>query len=218
MQITVSLLMEQVVANAKKCARCQVEFVAGVRDTNRRYCSAMCRETFWDEKRTKNVTRGEWVKGRYATPMKPVELSVADAAYVAGFVDGEGHIGIVRERRAGNASGYRYSVTFEIANTNKVVLDRVNKALGGNGWISNPDPNNHRYPNTKPLYRIRFSRHQIAYLLPMLLPYLTVKQRPAELALKFIALMESAPMRTSRFHDQFDVMWQESKILNKRGR
>ena len=202
-------------ANAKTCSKCGGEFVGGVRDTNRRFCSVECRETFWDEKRRKGVTRGEWLKGRYASPVATVSLSVTDAAYVAGFMDGEGHIGIVRETRPGNASGFRYHCTMEVANTNLAVLERVKASLGGNGWLTNPErPSN---PRGRPLYRIRFSRRQIAYILPMLMPYMTVKKAAGDCVLRFIGVMEAAPMRTSRFHDQFEALYQEAKALNKRG-
>ena len=202
-------------ANTKTCIKCGNEFESGVRDTNRRYCSVECREAFWDEKRSRGVTRGEWLKGRYASPVATVNLTTEQAAYLAGFMDGEGHIGIVRETSRGNSSGYRYHCTMEVSNTNLAALERMKEWLGGNGWLSNPErPQN---PRGKPLYRIRFSRRQIAYILPMLLPHLIIKAAAADVVLRFIGAMEAAPMRTSRFHDQFEALYQEVKALNKRG-
>lgn len=203
--------------NAKTCFRCGGDVEVGVRDTNKRYCSVECRERYWEEKRNKGVTRGEWVKGRHATPVREFTLNEADARYVAGFMDGEGHVGVGRETRVGNRSGFRYRVVMEVANTNKEVLERIQGLLGGNGWIGNAERNTQKYPNAKPLYRLRFSRGQIVYLLPLLLPHFIVKRRPALVVLRFLEVMGKAPMRTSRVHNDLEALYRESRALNKRG-
>ena len=204
-------------ANQVVCGWCGTENKVGERATNQRFCSAKCRDAFWYDKRTKGLCRAEWRIGRYGTPATHLALPVGHAAYIAGFLDGEGHLGILRAKRAESRSGYRYGVVLDVSNTNREVLGTILQWLGDNGWIGNPERNNHRFPNAKPLYRLRFSRLQIREILPQIMPYLIVKREQAKAMMAYFEEMDKAPMMTSVVHPHFEALYQRCKALNKRG-
>jgi hypothetical protein len=174
-----------------------------------------CRDDYWNAARCTSVKRGEWRKRRYGNPVK-IEATQNDLAYVAGFTDGEGHIGVVREVRRGNTSGFRYKLLVEIANTNRESLERISARLGGIGFIGGAR-NDHKFPNAKPLYKLRFSGQEARSLVPALMPYLFIKRKVAELALEFFRRVDELPMRASRDHEALDELWRETHRLNKRG-
>jgi len=135
-------------------------------------------------------------------------------AYVAGFLDGEGSCYVVREKREGNLSGFRYSSHMEMTNTNLAVLSWIKGALGM-GKITKE----RRKEGHKPVYVLRFLPDEQRTLLPKLLPYLIVKRRQAELLLQLLDLNDrNNDYRYSRNRDELKhEIWMQIRQLNKRG-
>lgn len=141
-------------------------------------------------------------------------LSVAQAAYVAGFVDGEGCLTITRARRVGSRAGFTYQATFTIGNTNLDALKRI-QAMCGNGRILLSDKRTKL--GHKVMYRLDFTANQIRHLLPQLRPHLFVKQRQAEVLAEFLGRRLSGRNTTA---DEWQWMEQQRSVirtLNLRG-
>jgi len=109
-------------------------------------------------------------------------MNPAEAGYFAGFLDGEGTIGVYRGRRKENRSGIRFQTVLRLCNTDFAALEAIQR-MCGNGRIAQVTaPKN---PNYRTGYILTFSSSQITHLLPQLIPYLVIKKRQAELALEF---------------------------------
>src|SRR5437879_3403496 len=87
------------------------------------------------------------VLGRKVQILNPHRAGMQlDLRYIAGFLDGEGSISVIKRRR--NLTSGTYFLTVRIANTNKEVLDYIRETFEvGNVYLHY----DHR-PNHKPVY------------------------------------------------------------------
>jgi hypothetical protein len=147
--------------------------------------------------------------GRYRTGAVAKEMTVADAAYLAGLIDGEGHI-----------SGYIYSYRNEtlyikvaIANTYKPVLDWAQEVTGVGSVTAR------RGSNPNPKHKLRYSWQCNAMaaesVLKQVLPYLRIKPDRAQLALDVLQRLREPAQKADR-------SWQietaeRFREMNKRG-
>ncbi len=112
-------------------------------------------------------------------------MTPTEAAYFAGFVDGEGTIGIIRASRRAQRGGYRLQPYFSICNTNVAVLEAIQVMCGNGRLVQQTNP---LLPTHKTLYALRFSPNQIRHLLPQLRPYLIVKLKQCEYLMEFLSI------------------------------
>lgn len=142
-------------------------------------------------------------------------LTPESAAYIAGFVDGEGTITLVRSNRPRNTSGFQFTPYFSIPNTNLDVLLSIRKELR-NGRIELCDTGNVNY---RMLYSLRFTPRQIRQILPHLLPYLRVKQRQCELVMEFLDTTNNntGVRHTPEFVAKCSKLEKSIRMLNPRG-
>ena len=98
-----------------------------------------------------------------------------DWSYLAGFVDGEGYIGIARARRF---NGVSYGVHLDIGNTNKNIVKEIQKFIGIKRKIK-------EYDRPTKFYRIYYTGDSCRAVLGNLLPYLIVKKQQAEIVSNF---------------------------------
>ena len=104
-------------------------------------------------------------------------MQEVEKAYSAGFFDGEGSIYISRGRKL--KTGYQYFLCISINNTDKPIIDLFQQWF--NGKISiNPDTRTRRK-----LMRLRIYSIEAMKFLRILMPYLKVKLKQAQLALEF---------------------------------
>jgi hypothetical protein len=142
------------------------------------------------------------------------QLSPTEAAYVAGFVDGEGTISICRSQRKLNRAGHRYLPLFVVSNSDREGLERV-RAMCGNGRIVG---NYHKLkPTHRTVYTLRFSPNQIRHLLPQLRPYLVVKAKQADIVMAFLDSVRPCARPTLAQVESFEMLRAEVKGLNQRG-
>lgn len=101
-------------------------------------------------------------------------------AYLAGFLDGEGHISIELQR-ANNINRKKdyYSLRIVISNTNIEVITWLKKTFGGNFYKDK------KIDGMKITYRYRLFGDQLYQVLKACYPYLIVKKYHAELLFKF---------------------------------
>ena len=107
--------------------------------------------------------------------------SETDKAYIAGLVDGEGHIAITL--RSGQWSGHQVMV--KVTNTNILVLEEVARDYGArvqNQRVRSP---------WKPTVDIHWSAHRAVVFLKEIRPYLRIKAEIADVALALAETMRS---------------------------
>ena len=95
--------------------------------------------------------------------------------YIAGFFDGEGHITISYDSKKNN-----YFLVCSIANTNKQVLDEIQKVTGGH--VIFHKGSEHRHPH----YRLSFYTKQAYDFIRAIHPHVIVKRMECDIALEFV--------------------------------
>lgn len=143
-------------------------------------------------------------------------LLPTEAAYVAGFIDGEGTLTIGRATRSERDSraGFSYEALLTISNTDLDALKRI-AAMLGNGKIQVSDKR--KVLGHKPAYRILLTPNQIRHVLPQIRPYLLVKARQADVLAMFLATKASGRNVTAESWQQWENWRAEIRTLNKRG-
>ncbi len=143
-------------------------------------------------------------------------MSVSEAAYVAGFVDGEGTIGIIRETRKEALAGFRYTAYISIANTDLKVLEAVREMMG-NGRVVGGYQKAAK-PHYKMGWKLTLSPNQIRHIIIQLMPYLIVKRKQAELVHDFLVIKETINSYSSNNMEEQYRFWSKARELNQRGK
>jgi hypothetical protein len=99
-----------------------------------------------------------------------------DIRYLAGFVDGEGSIGIAK---VGPAGGKGYAIRLQIVNTNLSVLREIRREYGGH--ITRRKPEN--VTRHRVTWRLGIGGNMLLRLLQRLRPHLIIKKKQCELVL-----------------------------------
>ncbi len=113
-----------------------------------------------------------------------MNLDKIQLAYIAGFLDGDGCIVINYEKNSGCFLGYRVRVriSFTQISCRREVLDTLRD------WISSGQVSEYQH-NHMAEYMIR-DQLVVDALLKQLLPFLVVKKKHAELALRTLAMKQ----------------------------
>lgn len=109
------------------------------------------------------------------------QVSETDLAYLAGIIDADGHIGLVRRKRSWKRSPDRthyLRAVMQIGQAKKPLLEHIQRVVGAGTIITNE--------RGRVFYNLRFYPGILAWIIPMLMPYLVVKRRQAEIVLQFI--------------------------------
>ena len=133
-----------------------------------------------------------------------------DLAYVAGIVDGEGCISIIKHRDSDCRRGYYFHLTVNVSNTNEWLIAWLKFAFGGH-------THTRKKGNYRPLYQWFIDASQAFKFLKLILPYLRIKKPQAELAIEFHKARERRrnPLN-GRFiatKDQAYILEEAQKIL-----
>lgn len=143
-------------------------------------------------------------------------LTEAQAGYIAGLIDGEGTITVYTRRGEGRKS-HEMTVKVTVANTR---LEMLYWLIGttGNGYISKASENGIH----KTLYTWMLCPEQIRVLLPLILPYLVIKRRQAELVLRILAIRSDFKAEHRYCYSDAEIeeifaIHQEIRQLNQRG-
>jgi len=136
-------------------------------------------------------------------------LSVAEKAYIAGFLDGEGSFGIQK-------SGYPFVI---VANSDKSVINWISEKVGyGTKWYVNDARG-----NRKPMYSFRIQTYaDIIEFIEAIIPYLKVKKQQAQLLKEYCELRLKSPLRNPltgkmTLEGRMLEIYKTMKNLNKRG-
>jgi hypothetical protein len=135
--------------------------------------------------------------------------SPTDLAYIAGFVDGEGTIGIYRkyDLRADWAPGYAERII--IVQVDRRPLDFI-KQFFPRGSLSKKKKYHEHY---RQAYALKYSHTQAYELAKALLPYLQVKRAQAEALIEFRGQMKYVDRKTSRRLDPAELKRREQYFI-----
>jgi hypothetical protein len=175
----------------KSCLACGTDYEVGGRHGRKlasTFCSRKCHQ-----------------QSRYRKGTQCNELSTADAAYIAGFIDGEGTIMLID--RANGSVG----LLVTIANTKRPVMDWIVAVTGvGRNFTRSP-----RNPKHATAYWWQASGEAGASVLTQIYPYLKIKHEHARMAMGFQERLRVPALKADR-------SWQQEyrlrmKELNRRG-
>ena len=146
-------------------------------------------------------------------------LTNVEKGYIAGIVDGEGWIGLVNRTDRRNKDNINCQAYLMIGSTDKRLLDYLVKVTGL-GHISKKyyAKDNKYAQNRKPSWLLRFSPNSMRDLLPLIIPYLIIKRRQAEIALEYLKMTKQGCHRSNEDRIKISKLYNEIKALNKKGR
>ncbi len=156
-----------------------------------------------------------------------LKASEKEIAWLAGFIDGEGYIGIERQRKKETnkqSASLLYHPYLIIANSNYNVLEFIKKCIGyGHIYEVKRKKSKSHHKNEKPGFQYKLTKmDKLGPLLDTLRPYLHLKQQQCDLLLNFINLRKNAkriygPYRGVTSYTIEEEIYQKLRILNKRG-
>lgn len=156
-------------------------------------------------------------------------MSKLTASYIAGFIDGEGYIGIIKDsRKIGFRRQDSYEAVLKIANTNKQIIDWFQESFGGN--VSSRVLGG----NAKDAYCWQISGEKLVPFLDKISPFLKMKGKQAEIVRKLRKTVSpesyTYPTREAKNGGKFrsktlkpeiigirENLYQQIRELNKRG-
>lgn len=133
-----------------------------------------------------------------------------EAAYLAGFLDGEGAFQIRRAKDKGSKNKYRLFACIRVSSTSKAALENLKKNYGGSvadHKFKNPSP------NWKPAYRWQIASAMAMKLVHAVYPYLIIKKPQAKLLLKLEATMTHSTKAIT--HKTMQRRWALKAKINK---
>ena len=186
-------MVAKVIPEERKCPICPNTFLVGGygRPRSKKYCSPRC----------------SGIAGRKKQAVLSSELTDLQAAYLAGMIDADGHIGIYKHSKDGASS----RLILTISNTDVPMLEWVQK-ITGIGSVTQQAKGDER---NKPTFYWNTGAEAAASLLAQTLPYMLVKRARAELAIEF---QEGLGNLANRANPSWREGYREKMLkLNKRG-
>lgn len=149
-----------------------------------------------------------------------ITLSPTQSAWLAGFIDGEGFVGITFQRKKENkiqSASPQYHPYLIVTNKNRDSIFYIHKLV--------PEGKVYEFSPLSPVFQYKLSKREVLYsLLKELKLYLIVKRKQSELVLKFIDVRNSRKIATgsgSRGKTSFSLdeekIYRQLLCLNKRG-
>ena len=120
-------------------------------------------------------------------------LNKQQISYIAGFFDGEGSIYMLHNKKTN-----QIFLCVNLTNTNKKVLDWINKNLGGKLSLSKDKRAKIQ------LYRLRWYSQNALSILKVLKPYLQIKKNKCKLAIEFQEKQVKG-IKTINFDEQLKI-------------
>jgi hypothetical protein len=149
------------------------------------------------------------LNARFDAPYDWSRITSADLAYTAGMVDGEGHIGLAPNKSS-------FVPILIVTNTDQRIIDWLFERFSG--AIHHHDRNNALH---KARHNWRLQGKHATRLLELLLPYLVLKRKQAEIAISFYApgvSFHDGPRRIPGSElERRTSLHRDLKELNKRG-
>lgn len=137
------------------------------------------------------------------------QITETQAAYIAGCLDSDGHIGIMRRQRKGQSAPYLRPIV-QFGQKRTTVQNWMMEVTGAGATQE------HRKGN---FFNLRFHAGTLRWLLPQVYPFLVLKRRQAELAMEFLSLSSVSRNGVALTDEQKakrEAMRFECELLNKK--
>lgn len=142
--------------------------------------------------------------------VQSVNLSEAERGYLAGIIDGEGTLRVMRALKSW------YAPFIQITNTNEALMDWLQRLLGEKGIGHVYHERFRKKPNHKLKHVYNIAAVQgVKQILDQIAPLLVIKKEQAKLLLEFISMKEEKADYGVLPREQ--EIFEELKLLNKRG-
>ena len=142
-----------------------------------------------------------------------MDCTAEQAIWLAGFIDGEGSIGIMKRAKR-DMGGYQPRVT--ITNTNRQLLEEIKKWVGG-GYLhwNRRTPADHR----KDVFTLAVANRIALNLIQEIRPYIRLKAEQADMFLHYydVAVGPAGPSRGTLKTVQ-DNIYHAMRQLNRKGK
>ena len=119
------------------------------------------------------MTRDKYIRKHY---------DVAEVAYLAGIVDGEGSLVIGNYSSNKKTGAVHYHTTLEVNNSGKELIDWIHKTFGGS--VLEYTPKQHAKNCRLQVYRYIANGDRLTHICELIHPFVTIKKRQVEIMLK----------------------------------
>ena len=131
--------------------------------------------------------------------------------YLAGFIDGEGYISLITHKDIRTKRGYTLDVRFQIDNTNKLILERIQELIGGTIGLKSKSTD-----KWKEVYRLELKDlNRIEKVVKQILPYIFIKKEQCKLIIDYCRARKNN-INKGYSNKELEIV-QLFKKLNKRG-
>ena len=145
--------------------------------------------------------------------------------YIAGFIDGEGYLGIIKKTTNRCSRGYYYTPVLKIAQVTKndLVLREIKELMGyGNLHFKKERAKVNSSKATSLEFR---GMDRVFQVIEKIFPYLIVKKKQAEVMFKFQKLNSpvnygsnnAGKIKRDEIDEQRELLYREIRFLNTRG-
>lgn len=142
------------------------------------------------------------------------QLTETEKAYIAGFLDADGCVGISRNKSRSKAYEWDYALRVMIINSDFEFIKWLKEKTGiGTAYESKKAFK----PNWSPVHRWQATADKGRQILEQLLPYLIVKKYRSEMCLKLPKTKNCKCGRTLEQYQEQETLFYQLKKLNKRG-
>jgi len=138
------------------------------------------------------------------------EIPQVELAYLAGLIDGEGWIGLGRRKRSwksGSKWPYYVRPVIAIGMAKRECLDRIAAVLGTKTYHLRDEGE---------IYRMRIYPTTLRWLLPQLVPHLTLKKRQAEILIEFLSVRYKGKELSVEEFLRRELLAEEIRRLNEK--
>lgn len=139
--------------------------------------------------------------------------------YIAGFIDGEGYLGIIKKSSKVCPLGYYYTPTLKITQVtrNDAVLKEI-KRFFGKGNLTLDKRNAIKSYNGVNKTSLEFrGMKRVTPILEKLYPYLIVKKKQAKVLMDFSKLPSVRAKNSYDIDSKRTILYGQVKFLNRRG-
>jgi len=158
-----------------------------------------------------------------ATTLSIKYIPAEEKAWLAGFIDGEGFIGLTKQKTresTKHAAGYHYHPYLIVTGTENHTIHNLNSITGCGHVITQTQKG-----NQKTAYQWKLTKYNdLLHILGQIQRHLRIKQKQCELIIQFITTRQQANIKTGRgsrgstsFSENEEQIYQELRNLNKKG-
>ena len=140
-------------------------------------------------------------------------MSKLTAAYVAGYIDGESYLGLMKTRRHPTSVNPNYLPVIKIASVDEDIIVWLKESFGG--WTEK-----RTFPeiNQRDAYSWTLSGKKLEPFLRKVYPYLKIKKLQADILFKRFKMYKPGLPFLSEEIDKMEKLYIQIRRLNKRGK